>query len=196
MVRRGGIRTLKEASSGTFHRALRRPYTKVLRLPIPPRARGTTYRPTRASNQPRSTAAEPARGVPPPAMKWARHPNLRKRPGRASRSPVGHRLYAESEDAGCRVGLQAAELPSVDETAITDTATHRRIQRTAPSAHYQVIDSRRLIDDSGRQHRQRGLRLARVIKRSNDRFDGVRCNREADLSRPLRSGTGQRLTKN
>ena len=26
MVRRGGIRTLKEASSGTFHRALRRPY--------------------------------------------------------------------------------------------------------------------------------------------------------------------------
>jgi hypothetical protein len=32
-------------------------------------------------------------------MKWARHPNLRKRPGRASRSPVGHRLYAESEDA-------------------------------------------------------------------------------------------------
>jgi hypothetical protein len=31
----------------------------------------------------------------PPAMKWARHPNLRKRPGRASRSPVGHRLYAE-----------------------------------------------------------------------------------------------------
>ena len=31
-------------------------------------------------------------------MKWARHPNLRKRPGRASRSPVGHRLYAESED--------------------------------------------------------------------------------------------------
>jgi hypothetical protein len=34
-----------------------------------------------------------------------------------------HRLYAESEDAGCMVGLQAAELPSVDETAITDTAT-------------------------------------------------------------------------
>jgi hypothetical protein len=33
------------------------------------------------------------------AMKWARHPNLGKRPGRASRSPVGHRLYAESEDA-------------------------------------------------------------------------------------------------
>jgi hypothetical protein len=32
-------------------------------------------------------------------------------------------LYAESEDAGCMVGLQAAELPSVDETAITDTAT-------------------------------------------------------------------------
>jgi hypothetical protein len=29
------------------------------------------------------------------AMKWARHPNLGKRPGRASRSPVGHRLYAE-----------------------------------------------------------------------------------------------------
>ena len=57
----------------------------------------------------------------PPAMKWARHPNLRKRPGRASRSPVGHRL--ESEDAGCMVGLQAAELPSVDETAITDTVT-------------------------------------------------------------------------
>jgi hypothetical protein len=56
-------------------------------------------------------------------MKWARHPNLRKRPGRASRSPVGHRLNAESEDAGCMVGLQAAELPSVDETAITDTAT-------------------------------------------------------------------------
>jgi hypothetical protein len=50
MVRRGGIRTLKEASSGTFHRALRRPYAKVLRLPIPPRARGTKYRPTRASN--------------------------------------------------------------------------------------------------------------------------------------------------
>jgi hypothetical protein len=48
-VRRGGIRTLKEASSGTFHRALRRPYAKVLRLPIPPRARGTKYRPTRAS---------------------------------------------------------------------------------------------------------------------------------------------------
>jgi hypothetical protein len=47
--------------------------------------------------------------------------NLRKRPGRASRSPVGHRLYAESEDAGCKVGLPAAELPSVDETA--DTAT-------------------------------------------------------------------------
>ena len=45
-------------------------------------------------------------------MKWARHPNLRKRPGRASRSPVGHRLYAESEDAGSMVGLQAAELPS------------------------------------------------------------------------------------
>src|SRR5262245_65717894 len=44
MVRRGGIRTLKEASSGTFHRALRRPYAKVLRLPIPPRARGTEYR--------------------------------------------------------------------------------------------------------------------------------------------------------
>src|SRR6266436_3570335 len=40
MVRRGGIRTLKEASSGTFHRALTRPYAKVLRLPIPPRARG------------------------------------------------------------------------------------------------------------------------------------------------------------
>src|SRR6266567_8540376 len=56
------------------------------------------------------------------AMKWARHPNLRKRTGRASRSPVGHRLYAESEVAGCVVGLQAAELPSVDETAITDTA--------------------------------------------------------------------------
>jgi len=55
-------------------------------------------------------------------MKWARHPNLRKR-GRASMSPVGHRLYAESEDAGCMVGLQAAELPSADETAITDTAT-------------------------------------------------------------------------
>ena len=36
--------------------------------------------------------------------KWARHPNLRKRPGGASRSPVGHRLYAESEDAGCMVG--------------------------------------------------------------------------------------------
>jgi hypothetical protein len=53
-------------------------------------------------------------------LKWARHPNLRKRPGRASRSPVGHRLY---EDAGCMVGLQAAELPSVDETAITDTVT-------------------------------------------------------------------------
>ena len=52
------------------------------------------------------------------AMKWARHPNLRKRPGRASRSPVGHRLYAESEDAACMVGLQAAELPSVDETAM------------------------------------------------------------------------------
>jgi hypothetical protein len=50
MVRCGGIRTLKEASSGTFHRALRRPYAKVLRLPIPPRARGTKYRPTRASN--------------------------------------------------------------------------------------------------------------------------------------------------
>jgi hypothetical protein len=32
-------------------------------------------------------------------------------------------FYAESEDAGCMVGLQAAELPSVDETAITDTAT-------------------------------------------------------------------------
>jgi hypothetical protein len=41
MVRCGGIRTLKEASSGTFHRALRRPHAKVLRLPIPPRARGT-----------------------------------------------------------------------------------------------------------------------------------------------------------
>src|SRR6266487_30990 len=52
MVRRGGIRTLKEASSGTFHRALRRPYAKVLRLPIPPRARGTEqkYRPAWASN--------------------------------------------------------------------------------------------------------------------------------------------------
>jgi hypothetical protein len=32
-------------------------------------------------------------------------------------------VYAESEDAGCMVGLQAAELPSADETAITDTAT-------------------------------------------------------------------------
>ena len=32
---------LKEASSGTLHRALRRPYATVLRLPIPPRARGT-----------------------------------------------------------------------------------------------------------------------------------------------------------
>jgi hypothetical protein len=80
-------------------------------------------------------------------MKWARHPNLRKRPGRASWSPVGHRLYAESEDAGCMVGLQAAELPSVDETAITDTTT------SPPKPKEQGLqlsfDPRRLIDDSG-----------------------------------------------
>jgi hypothetical protein len=37
------------------------------------------------------TGVTPAAG----AMKWA---------GCASRSPVGHRLYAESEDAGCMVG--------------------------------------------------------------------------------------------
>jgi hypothetical protein len=62
---------------------------------------------------------------------WARRVLLERLPIRALRSigakrvkrPVGHRLYAESEDAGCMVGLQAAELPSVDETAITDTAT-------------------------------------------------------------------------
>jgi hypothetical protein len=79
--------------------------------------------------------------------KWARHLNLRKRPDRASRSPVGHRLYAEREDAGCMVGLQAAELASVDETEIPTRLLHRRSQRTAPST--QVIDPRRLIDDSG-----------------------------------------------
>jgi hypothetical protein len=37
--------------------------------------------------------------------------NLRKRPGRASRSPVGHRLYAESEDAGCKVGAAGSGAP-------------------------------------------------------------------------------------
>jgi 3-methyladenine DNA glycosylase AlkC len=70
---------------------------------------------------------------------WARRVLLERLPIRALCSigakrvkrPVGHRLYAESEDAGCMVGLQAAELPSVDETAITDTLLHRRSQRTA-----------------------------------------------------------------
>jgi hypothetical protein len=45
--------------------------------------------------------------------------NLRKAAPQGRLSVTG----AESEDAGCMVGLQAAELPSVDETAITDTAT-------------------------------------------------------------------------
>ena len=58
---------LKEASSGTLHRALRRPYATILRLPIPPRARGTTYRPTRASNN----CAPPQ---PSPPMAWRRRP--------------------------------------------------------------------------------------------------------------------------
>jgi two-component system, NtrC family, sensor kinase len=52
-------------------------------------------------------------------MEWPRHPNLRKRPrapskGRGSGqsgAPSRRALNAESEDAGCMVGLQAAESP-------------------------------------------------------------------------------------
>jgi hypothetical protein len=39
-----------------------------------------------------------------------RHPNLRKRPGRASRSPVGHRLYAESRPSS---SFQSDVLPTM-----------------------------------------------------------------------------------